>query len=113
MVTDTNGLIQSVNASFTALTGYEAKEVIGKSPSILKSGKQDREFYNSMRDAIRTKGCWQGSIWNRKKSGEVYLEWLTISAVRNETGDVMYYSGMFSDITAQKDWAANGSAVIA
>jgi NNP family nitrate/nitrite transporter-like MFS transporter len=113
MVTDTHGLICSVNASFTALTGYEAREVIGKSPSILKSGKQDREFYNSMWDAIRTQGSWQGSIWNRKKSGEIYLEWLTISAVKNEAGDVVYYSGMFSDITAQKDWVANGSVVSA
>ena len=99
MVTDTNGKIHSVNAAFTELTGYEAKEVMGLTPSILKSGKQDRAFYDTMWEEIRCHGFWQGEIWNRKKNGDVYLEWLTISAVKNDAGDVVYYSGMFSDIT--------------
>ncbi|MEW9701293.1 MFS transporter [Paenibacillus sp. SI8] len=102
MVTDTNGKIQSVNAAFTELTGYDAKEVMGLTPSLLKSGKQDRSFYDAMWDKIRNQGFWQGEIWNRKKNGDVYLEWLTISAVKNDAGDVVYYSGMFSDITKQR-----------
>ncbi|MCZ8518183.1 MULTISPECIES: nitrate/nitrite transporter [Paenibacillus] len=106
MVTDKNGIISSVNASFTELTGYEAGEVIGKSPSILKSGRQNRAFYDQMWEEIRTKGFWQGAIWNRRKNGEIYREWLTISAVKNEAGDVVHYSGMFSDITSQPGWGA-------
>lgn len=102
MVTDTKGTIRSVNAAFTELTGYEAKEVMGLTPSVLKSGKQDRAFYDTMWDKIRGQGFWQGEIWNRKKNGDVYLEWLTISAVKNDAGDVVYYSGMFSDITKQR-----------
>ncbi|WP_054028396.1 MFS transporter [Bacillus sp. FJAT-28004] len=102
MVTDTIGKIHSVNAAFTQLTGYEANEVIGLTPSVLKSGKQDRDFYNVMWDKIRGQGFWQGEIWNRKKNGDIYLEWLTISAVKNDAGDVVYYAGMFSDITKQK-----------
>lgn len=102
MVTDTTGKIHSVNAAFTGLTGYEAKEVMGLTPSILKSGKQDRAFYDTMWEQIRGHGFWQGEIWNRKKNGDVYLEWLTISAVKNDAGDIVYYSGMFSDITKLK-----------
>lgn len=102
MVTDLHGTIRSVNAAFTGLTGYEANEVIGKKPSVLKSGKQDRDFYNAMWENIRGHGFWQGQIWNRKKNGDIYLEWLTISAVKNDAGDIIYYSGMFSDITQQR-----------
>ncbi|MCZ8515269.1 MFS transporter [Paenibacillus filicis] len=101
MITDKNGTIRSVNASFSKLTGYQANEVIGKTPSLLKSGKQDREFYNEMWNSIRNQGFWQGAIWNRKKNGDIYLEWLTITAVKNEAGEVIHYSGMFSDITHQ------------
>ncbi|WP_433944136.1 nitrate/nitrite transporter [Paenibacillus sp. SN-8-1] len=102
MVTDEKGTITSVNASFTKLTGYTEAEVIGKMPSVLKSGKQSREFYNDMWENIRAHGYWQGEIWNRKKNGEIYLEWLTISAVRNDAGEVTNYSGMFSDITSSR-----------
>ncbi|WP_248930893.1 MFS transporter [Paenibacillus hamazuiensis] len=111
LVTDTNGVIRSVNLSFTRMTGYAAEEVIGKTPNILKSGKQDRAFYDSLWGCLRSQGFWQGAIWNRKKSGEIYLEWLTISAIKNEAGDVVCYSGMFSDITEKADFAAKGSAV--
>jgi NNP family nitrate/nitrite transporter-like MFS transporter len=102
MVTDTNGQIYSVNTAFTQLTGYEAEEVVGMTPSLLKSGKQDRDFYIVMWDKIRSQGFWQGGIWNRKKNGDIYLEWLTISAVKNDAGDIVYYSGMFSDITKHR-----------
>ncbi|HUC91677.1 MAG TPA: MFS transporter [Paenibacillus sp.] len=112
MVTDTKGVIVSVNASFTRLTGYEAEEVVGKKPSVLKSGRQDREFYAGMWKDIREQGFWQGQIWNRRKNGEVYLEWLTISAVRNDAGDIVYYTGMFSDITGVRGgWQTEGSEI--
>ncbi|GAA4849926.1 hypothetical protein GCM10023310_30460 [Paenibacillus vulneris] len=108
MVTDSSGNIRSVNAAFTELMGYEAEEVIGKTPSLLKSGKQDRGFYSAMWDQIRSQGFWQGEIWNRKKNGEIYLEWLTISGVKNEAGDIVYYAGMFSDITKQRGLKQEG-----
>jgi len=108
MVTDTSGNIRSVNAAFTQLTGYEADEVIGKTPSLLKSGKQDRGFYSEMWEQIRGQGFWQGEIWNRKKNGEIYLEWLTISGVKNDAGDIVYYAGMFSDITKQRGLKQEG-----
>jgi NNP family nitrate/nitrite transporter-like MFS transporter len=99
LLTDTDGTIRSVNPAFTAVTGYEAEEVIGKKPNILKSGKQDREFYDAMWRSLREKGYWQGEIWNRKKNGEIYLEWLSITAIKDDGGDVKYYAGMFSDIS--------------
>lgn len=102
LITDLNGKILSVNASFTKLTGYAAEEVIGRSPNFLKSGRQDAEFYSRMWNAIKEHGFWQGEIWNRKKNGEIYAEWLTISAVRNDTGEIVHYAGMFSDITVQR-----------
>lgn len=108
IVTDVKGVIQSVNAAFTRLTGYAAEEAIGKTANLLKSGKQDRAFYDRMWDSLRNQGYWQGSIWNRKKSGEIYLEWLTISAVKNDAGEVVYYAGMFSDITRQQQLRAEG-----
>ncbi|WP_245308341.1 PAS domain-containing protein [Halalkalibacter urbisdiaboli] len=99
LVTDIHGKIQSVNPSFTKLTGYKEKEVIGKTPAVLKSGKQDLDFYRTMWQQIKKNGYWQGQLWNRRKNGDVYLEWLTISAIKNEAGEVKYYAGMFSDIT--------------
>jgi len=102
MVTNTNGVITSVNPAFSSLTGYDKSEVVGQKPSILKSGIQNEEFYKKMWKSITENGFWQGEIWNRRKNGEIYLEWLTISTIKNEAGEVKYYTGMFSDITEQK-----------
>ncbi|TMV50338.1 MFS transporter [Paenibacillus mesophilus] len=102
LITDVKGVIRSVNAAFTRLTGYSSEEAVGKTANLLKSGKQDKLFYDQMWDSLRNQGFWQGSIWNRKKSGDIYLEWLTISAVKNDAGEVVYYAGMFSDITRQQ-----------
>ncbi|MBM7605554.1 NNP family nitrate/nitrite transporter-like MFS transporter [Metabacillus crassostreae] len=102
MVTDKQGKIISVNPAFTKLTGYQDTEVIGKNPNMLKSGIQKKEFYKEMWLTIEKKGSWQGEIWNRRKDGRNYLEWLTISAVKNDAGEVVQYAGMFSDITEHK-----------
>lgn len=98
LITDTNSVITSVNPAFTAVTGYSAEEAVGQKPSLLKSGKQDKRFYDQLWLELREKGYWQGEIWNRKKNGEIYQEWLSITAIRNEAGEVKYYAGMFSDM---------------
>lgn len=100
LVTDSKGRVNSVNPAFTKLTGYAEEEVIGQKPSILKSGKQSKSFYEEMWQTIRETGQWQGEIWNRRKNGDEYLEFLTINAVKDDTGEVVHYVGLFSDISA-------------
>ncbi|WHY71189.1 nitrate/nitrite transporter [Fictibacillus enclensis] len=102
MITDKEGKIISVNPAFSELTGYAPEEVIGKNPNLLKSGLQDQNFYKNMWLSIEEKGYWQGEIWNRRKDGRNYLEWLTISAIKNEAGEINQFAGMFSDITHYK-----------
>ncbi|AZK46371.1 MFS transporter [Paenibacillus lentus] len=99
LVTDSMGKISSVNPAFTKLTGYDEEEVIGHKPNILKSGKQSKSFYEEMWQTIRETGQWQGEIWNRRKNGDEYLEFLTINAVKDDSGEVVHYVGLFSDIT--------------
>ena len=103
MVTDADIVIQRVNQSFTRITGYSAEEVIGKRPEFLKSDKHDAEFYHAMWDKIARDGYWQGEIWNRHKSGELYLEWLTITAVASTHGAITHYVAGFFDITHVRD----------
>ena len=98
-ITDPQGRILAVNAAFTALTGYPAGDVVGKTPAMLRSGRHGREFYARMWLALRDEGRWQGEIWNRRKGGEIYPEWLSISTVRNEAGEVLHYVGVFTDIS--------------
>jgi len=102
LITDTKGVIKSANHAFSKVTGFSMNEVIGKSPNILKSGKQDAVFYQKMWESIKQNGYWQGEIWNRRKNGEQYLQWLTISAILDDGGEVQYYAGMFSELTQQK-----------
>ncbi|WP_251552207.1 nitrate/nitrite transporter [Neobacillus muris] len=102
MVTNPKGVIEKVNRAFTKVTGYEPDEVEGKNPNILQSGKHDQKFYEKMWASIQKEGYWQGEIWNKRKNGETYLEWLTISEVRNDAGEVKYYLGLFSDITEKR-----------
>ncbi len=102
LVTDGSGIIKAINPAFTAVTGYEADEVLGKRPNVLRSGRQSDEFYQEMWKSIRENGMWQGELWNRRKNGEEYLEWLTISAVKDESGEDIRYVGTFSDLTEYK-----------
>jgi diguanylate cyclase (GGDEF)-like protein/PAS domain S-box-containing protein len=103
-VTDAQSRIQMVNRAFTDTTGYEAHEVVGKTPAVLKSGRQDETFYAGFWQALREKGEWRGEIWNRRKDGTVYPEWLNVNTVRNGRGEVEHYVAMFSDITERKHW---------
>ncbi|HLP98956.1 MAG TPA: EAL domain-containing protein [Sideroxyarcus sp.] len=102
MVTDKDARIIRVNQAFTRLTGYSAEEVIGKNPSMLKSDRQDAQFFRSMWESLRRDNSWQGEIWNRRKSGEVYPEWLNITAVVGKDGEVVNYVGTFIDFTERK-----------
>lgn len=103
LVTDANNIIIKVNQAFTNITGYTAKEAIGQSPQILlRSGRQDTAFYTAMWDSIHHIGAWQGEIWNRRKNGEVYPEWLTITAVKSVDGTITHYVATFTDITERK-----------
>jgi len=102
IVTDADSTIVEVNPSFERVTGYRRDEVIGKSPRMLHSGFQNAELYRRMWASINTTGQWQGEIWNRRRNGEAFPEWLTINAVRNSDGVVTHYIGMFSDLTSIK-----------
>lgn len=102
VVTDSSGAIQSVNPAFSAITGYEAHEVIGRNPSILSSGRHDRQFYQQMWKTLKRDGEWQGEIWNRTRSGKVFPEWLSITAISDEKGQVTQYAAIFHDLTETK-----------
>jgi len=102
MITDPKGRIIEVNATFTELTGYSRAEAVGQTPDLLKSGHHDPAFYEQMWQKIRDEGYWRGEIWNRKKSGEIFVEQLTISGVRNREGMLSNFVAIFSDITLLK-----------
>ncbi len=102
MVTDTNKIILRVNRAFSQLTGYSAEEAVGKTPAMLKSGRQDDAFYQNMWATLKQKHFWQGEIWNKHKGGDIYPEWLAISAVIATDGNITHYIGAFFDITERK-----------
>ncbi|MCW9089385.1 MAG: diguanylate cyclase [Gammaproteobacteria bacterium] len=103
LITDANGVIESVNPAFTRLTGFTAEEAIGQTPALLSSGRHDETFYNDMWRQIRKEGHWQGEVWNRRKSGEVYPELLTIAAIHDEAETLTHYAALFSDISEIKE----------
>ncbi|PKO35291.1 MAG: hypothetical protein CVU34_03005 [Betaproteobacteria bacterium HGW-Betaproteobacteria-7] len=103
MITDPAGHIVEVNATFSELTGYTRAEAIGHNADLLKSGHHDAAFYNDMWQTIHREGYWRGEVWNRKKTGEVFVELLTISTVRNRQGEISHFVGIFSDITLIKE----------
>jgi diguanylate cyclase (GGDEF)-like protein/PAS domain S-box-containing protein len=102
MVTDGENRILDINPAFTRTTGYTLEEVRGKTPSFLNSGRQDAAFYSAMLHAIKSGGSWQGEMWNRRKNGEIYVEWQTINAIFNADGSVHRHVALFSDITQKK-----------
>jgi two-component system, chemotaxis family, CheB/CheR fusion protein len=103
VVTDSRAIIRTVNTAFSAITGYSREEAIGQPVNILKSGRHTAEFYRLMWEALVHGGFWQGEIWNKRKNGEIYPEWLTINRIDNEHGETEHYVSVFSDITQIKD----------
>jgi len=102
VVTDMDGTIQSVNPAYMTITQYRAQELLGQNPRLLQSGKQDEEFYQRMWASIRGSGHWQGEIWNRRKDGEIFPQWLTINAIKDSRGHTTNYVGVASDISELK-----------
>jgi len=101
-VTDAQSRIVAVNPAFTAISGYEAADVLGKTPAILNSGQQGPDFYRQLWAELIETGHWQGEIWNRRKDGGIFPEWLSIAAVRDEGGKTTHYIGVFTDISERK-----------
>ncbi|MEW5942505.1 MAG: EAL domain-containing protein [Pseudomonadota bacterium] len=102
MITDARGTILRVNKAFTGITGYSQEEIVGKSPRVLRSNRHDDAFYRDMWAMLLEYGYWQGEIWNRRKTGEVYPEWQAIIAIRDERGEAVNYLAVFADISKQK-----------
>ncbi|MBI5107287.1 MAG: bacteriohemerythrin [Rhodocyclales bacterium] len=102
IITDAASLILRVNKAFTATTGYSAEEVFGRNPRLFSSGRQDAAFYAEMWRSIHATGCWQGEIWNRRRNGEAYPSWLSITAVFGEDGQATNYVGTSTDIAPRK-----------
>jgi len=102
VVTDADGTILKVNRAFSDITGYSAEEAVGRTPALLNSGRHGPDFYRAMWTSIVQTGRWEGEIWNRRKGGEVYPEWLTITAVKTAGGQSTHYVGAFSDITERR-----------
>jgi len=102
VITDVDGTIQSVNPAYMAITQYRAEELLGKNPRFLKSGKQDREFYERMWASISGLGHWQGEIWNQRKNGEIFPQWVTINSIKDSRGRTTNYVGVAWDISELK-----------
>jgi diguanylate cyclase (GGDEF)-like protein/PAS domain S-box-containing protein len=101
----------NVNPAFTKITGYAREEVIGKNPKLLSSGRQDKTYYAAMWQALKQKKAWRGEIWNRRKSGEIFAELLSIAAICDDEGRARRYVGVFSDISYLKTHEAELSQV--
>lgn len=106
LVTDTCGVIRRVNHAFTRLTGYSTEDVVGRTPAILSSGQHDRDFYQHMWATLNEQKYWQGEMWNKRKNGKIYADWLTISAITGDDGNITHYVGIFSDITSNPESSA-------
>lgn len=102
MVCDTNARIVTVNQAFEKLTGYSAKDCLYQNPRFLQSGRHDKAFYQAFWDSLLNTGHWRGEIWNKSKSGEIYPQALSVSAIKDSQGQTINYLGIFHDITAQK-----------
>ena len=103
IITDAEQNIVAVNPTFTDITGYKKEEAIGKKPSLLQSGKHDKDFYQNMWHQLNTQGKWEGEIWNRKKTGEIFPELMAISCFKDANDNIINYTAVFTDITVIKD----------
>ncbi len=103
MITNAKQEIMMINPAFTEITGYQIEECLGNNPRILQSGRHDSSFYKNLWQSLVINGFWQGEIWNKRKDGEVYPEWLNISALKNAKGEVIHYVGSFSNIATIKE----------
>lgn len=103
LITDSRGKIVSVNKAFSKITGYRKDEIIGKNPSILNSGIHDKNFYEDMWESLKNNSAWQGEIWNKRRSGEIYPEWLSIAKAINPKYNEEFYIAIFTDITSLKE----------
>ncbi len=102
MVTDADNIVLQVNKAFTAITGYSAEDMVGKDPRILHSGREGPAFFAAMWESVKRTGSWQGELWNRRKNGEIYPQYLTITAVKDQEGVVTHHVGTLTDITLRK-----------
>jgi diguanylate cyclase (GGDEF)-like protein/PAS domain S-box-containing protein len=102
VISDAENRVVSVNKAYTVITGYTEEEAIGRAPAVLHSEKQDAAFYAMLWDCVRRDGHWQGELWNRRKNGDVYPEFLSISALKDESGLTTHYVGVFNDISQFK-----------
>lgn len=101
-VTDARRRLVKVNPAFTEITGYPPDEVLGRSPKLLGSGQHDPQFFTRMLDTLAQHGRWQGEVWNRRRSGELYAQWLAASCIRNESSEITHYLAVFTDISGLK-----------
>lgn len=106
LVTDPDNRILAVNRAFCAITGYEEAEALGQTPALLASGRHDPAFFENMWQQLRQRGQWSGEIWNRRKNGDIFPEWLNISVLLNEQGEISHYVALFTDISERKEQEA-------
>lgn len=103
IITDTHATILNVNPAFCKVTGYCREDVLGHNPRLLHSGRQTADFYEDLWRDLLANNRWEGEIWNRRKDGKIYPEWLSITAVMDDAGEVTHYIAIFSDISSQKE----------
>ncbi|MEH6814075.1 MAG: EAL domain-containing protein [Motiliproteus sp.] len=103
VITDKNGSVEYVNEAYCQLTGYSREQMLGSNPRIHKSGRHDKKFYEDMWSALIQDDHWRGEVWDRRKNGQIYPKWLSISAVKDDNASTSHFVGVFSDITDRKD----------
>ena len=102
MITDKNFNIIQVNKAFTEITGYSQEQVMGKNALTSNFNQNDPLFYKNIKEQLTVNGRFEGEIWNQKENGEIYPEWQTITAIKNDAGEVSHFVCVFSDITEKK-----------